>query len=160
MLRFASLLLVFTLGPALADDLPPREIAGPVTARVVKVRDGDTVEVEAYIWPLQTVSVAVRLRGVDAPELKGKCAAEEAAARDARERLTELVGAGPVQLTKISGDKYFGRVLADMASAGEPDLGRRLLAEGLVDAYDGGRRRDWCAALGFRSGDGDTPSRG
>ena len=133
--------------PALAasdDDLPPREIAGPVDARVVQVRDGDTVQIEAYIWPLQSVTVAVRLRNVDAPELRGRCEAKKAAARRARDRLAELVGDGSVRIRRISGDKYFGRVLAEMGSTKAPDLGAVLLREGLVDAYDGGRRRDWC----------------
>ncbi|WP_062209343.1 thermonuclease family protein [Aureimonas sp. AU12] len=156
--RLLALLTALPFAAQAADDLPPREIAGPVEARVVKVRDGDTVEVEAFIWPLQTVTVAVRLRNVDAPELKGDCEAERAAARDARDRLVALVGAGPVRLTHIAGDKYFGRVLADLAGPDEPDIGKRLLREGLVDAYDGGRRRDWCAALGFRSG-GDAGPR-
>ncbi|WP_279483113.1 thermonuclease family protein [Aureimonas sp. SK2] len=150
-MRFSlCLLLAVLLGtPAGAQDWP-REIDGPILAHVVKVRDGDTIEVEALIWPMQTVRVAVRLRGVDALELKGACAAETAAARDARDRLTALVGDGPVWLTRVSGDKYFGRVLADVASRTEPDLGARLLREGHVDAYDGGRRRDWCAAVGTR----------
>ncbi|WP_294640939.1 thermonuclease family protein [uncultured Aureimonas sp.] len=144
--------------PTLADEFP-REVGGPVLAHVVKVRDGDTIEVEALIWPMQTVRVAVRLRGVDAPELKGPCAAETAAARDARDRLAVLVGEGPIWLTRVSGDKYFGRVLADAATSGEPDLGARLLREGLVNAYDGGRRRDWCATVGARR-DGTGAGRG
>lgn len=143
------LLALCVFPPAQADDWP-REIGGPILAHVVKVRDGDTIEVEALIWPMQTVRVAVRLRGVDAPELKGACAAEAAAAADARDRLEALVGQGPLRLTRVSGDKYFGRVLADVASPSEPDLGARLLREGHVDAYDGGRRRDWCAAVGAR----------
>jgi endonuclease YncB( thermonuclease family) len=149
-MRLACLFLLVGLVPALAaeDEAPPREIPGPVTARVIKVRDGDTVEVEAYIWPMQSVTVAVRLRNVDAPELKGQCEAERASAIQARERLAALVGAGPVELRRISGDKYFGRVLADLASPTEPDIAKRLLREGLVDAYDGGRRRNWCAAIG------------
>jgi len=149
-MRLFCLFFLLGLAPALAadDDAPPREIAGPVNARVLKVRDGDTVEVEAFIWPLQTVTVAVRLRGVDAPELKGECEAERAAARHARDRMAELVGDGFVQLRRVSGDKYFGRVLADLASPAEPDIGQRLLREGLVDAYDGGRRRNWCATIG------------
>ncbi|WP_244631256.1 thermonuclease family protein [Aureimonas sp. ME7] len=129
----------------------PREIEGPILADVVKVRDGDTIEVEAFIWPMQTVRVAVRLRGVDAPELKGECPAERDAAAAARDRLVELIGKGPVRLARVSGDKYFGRVLADVATADEPDLGARLLREGHVDAYDGGRRRNWCAAAGLGS---------
>ncbi|KQQ89581.1 thermonuclease family protein [Aureimonas sp. Leaf324] len=148
-LALPLLLALSGISPSLAQELP-REVGGPVLAHVVKVRDGDTIEVEALIWPMQTVQVAVRLRGVDAPELKGACAAETAAARDARDRLATLVGAGPVWLTRVSGDKYFGRVLADVATSGESDLGARLLREGLVDAYDGGRRRDWCATVGAR----------
>jgi len=144
-LALALSLLAGAASAAPDDDLPPREIVGPVEARVLKVRDGDTVEVEAYVWPLQTVTVAVRLRNVDAPELRGKCEEEKAAARRARERLAELVGEGSVTIRHISGDKYFGRVLAEMGSAAAPDLGAVLLREGLVDAYDGGRRRDWCA---------------
>jgi micrococcal nuclease len=155
-MRIARLLLpliVLCGSPVRAQDWP-REIDGPILAHVVKVRDGDTIEVEALIWPMQTVRVAVRLRSIDAPELKGACAAETAAAGDARDRLTALVGGGPVWLTRVSGDKYFGRVLADVASPTEPDLGARLLREGHVDAYDGGRRRDWCATVGSRR----TPS--
>lgn len=150
-MRLFCLFLALGLSPAFAAEEeapPPREIAGPISARVVKVRDGDTLEVEAYIWPLQSVTVAVRLRGVDAPELRGQCEAERAAARDARDRLAALVSEGTVQLRRVSGDKYFGRVLADLASPTEPNIGQRLLREGLVDAYDGGRRRNWCAAVG------------
>ncbi|GGE06695.1 hypothetical protein GCM10011390_27240 [Aureimonas endophytica] len=120
-------------------------VAGPVAARVLKVRDGDTVEVEAVIWPQQVVRTAVRLRGIDAPELKGRCPAERAAAEVARERLTVLIGSGEVQLTAIAGDKYFGRVLASVAAPEVPDVARRLLAEGLVAPYRGEARRDWCA---------------
>lgn len=134
-------------GPALAaGDAPPDEIAGPVSARVVKVRDGDTIEVEAFVWPMQTVRVAVRLRGVDAPELRGKCPAEKAAAQAARERLAALVADGRVELSDIAGDKYFGRVLATVSAPREPDISKRLLREGLVVAYGGERRKDWCGS--------------
>jgi len=137
-----------TSASAVEETLPPREIAGPVEARVVRVRDGDTVEVEAFIWPMQAVTVAVRLRHVDAPELRAKCPSEREAAEAARERFRALVGEGPVFLTHVSGDKYFGRVLAQLGTKDTPDIGAILLKEGLVDAYDGGRRRDWCRAVG------------
>lgn len=146
----ASLLsLALATAPVMAEpDAPPRRIAGPVEARVIKVRDGDTVEVAAHVWPMQAVHVAVRLRGVDAPELRGDCAREIAAAEAARDRLAALIGTEPVRLTTIEGDKYFGRVVADLSTAAEPNIAARLLAEGLVDPYDGGRRRDWCVSVG------------
>lgn len=127
-----------------ADDDRLERIQGPVAAQVVKVRDGDTVEVEAFVWPQQTVHIAVRLRGVDAPELHGKCEAEKAAAQVAKQRLADLVGDGAVQLTDISGDKYFGRVLADIGLSGGESFNAQLLKEGLVERYGGGKRRDWC----------------
>lgn len=109
------------------------------------MRDGDTVEVEAHIWPQQTVRVAVRLRGIDAPELKAKCQGEKTAALAARDRLGALLAGGKVRLLNVSGDKYFGRVLAEMSAEGEADIGKALLEEGLVVPYSGARRRDWCA---------------
>lgn len=127
---------------AVADD--DRTITGPVSAEVIKVRDGDTLEVEAHIWPQQTVKVAVRLRGIDAPELRAKCEGEKAAALAARDRLTALIGAGLVALHDVSGDKYFGRVLARVSALQEADVGARLLREGLVVPYGGKARRDWC----------------
>nr|WP_246368355.1 thermonuclease family protein [Aurantimonas endophytica] len=130
--------------PVVADDRYPRKIAGPVEARVIKVRDGDTVEVEAFVWPMQAVQVAVRLQGIDAPEHRGKCDAEKAAAAKATDRLSALVGGQSVTLAEISGDKYFGRVLATLSTADHPDLARVLLREGLVAPYGGGKRRDWC----------------
>jgi endonuclease YncB( thermonuclease family) len=123
---------------------PGDRIAGPVSAKVVKVRDGDTLEVEAFVWPQQVMRVAVRLRGIDAPELKAKCEGEKTAALVARDRLTELLASGDVELFDVSGDKYFGRVLARVSAGPERDVGQRLLGEGLVAAYDGGKRRDWC----------------
>lgn len=147
MLRSFALLgcvLSALCAPSIAQAGEGDEIGGPVLAEVVKVRDGDTMEVEAHIWPGQVARVAVRLRGIDAPELKAKCESEKTAALAARDRLVELVGTRGVHLFDISGDKYFGRVLAKVSSGDEPDLAKRLLVEGLVEPYDGGKRRDWC----------------
>ncbi len=146
------MLLTIAVAATAAGREPLERIGGPVEARVVKVRDGDTIEVEAFIWPLQSLQVAVRLRGIDAPELRGKCTAERRAAETARDRLSELVGTGPVRLSDISGDKYFGRVLARVAAGGDADLGRRLLAEGLVARYDGGHRQSWCDGVSAADG--------
>ena len=134
------------------DDAYQRKIEGPVAANVIKVRDGDTVEVEAYVWPMQSVHVAVRLRGIDAPEKRGKCDGEIAAAARATARLQELVGTKDVYLTEISGDKYFARVLAKLSVKGNADLGKTLLKEGLVAPYQGGKRRDWCSEASLGGG--------
>jgi micrococcal nuclease len=45
-----------------------------------------------------------------------------------------------VQLSHISGDKYFGRVVADVTLAGDIQAADHLLLAGLAQSYDGGRK--------------------
>jgi micrococcal nuclease len=136
MLRLILTALVLLAAPAAARETIP----GPVTATVEKVIDGDTLLVRATIWPGHSVRVSVRLRGIDAPEMKSRCAGERAAARRAKYALAALVGDAPVTMTTISGDKYFGRVLADVAGERETPLAKALLSGGFVRPYRGGRR--------------------
>lgn len=114
-------------------------IEGPVDADLISVIDGDTLLVEARPWPQHRVAVLVRIRGIDAPELKAKCEGARRAAVRARARLANLAH-GRIRLTNIAGDKYFGRVVADVSTDEAADVGSSLLAQGLVRAYDGGRR--------------------
>lgn len=115
-----------------------RQIDGPVLAHLVKVVDGDTVLVEAMPWPDHKVSTYVRLRGIDAPELKSKCPTFRKAAQRAKEELTDLMdGQDIVSLTAISGDKYFGRVVADLALQDGMRPAQHLLEAGLVEPYQG-----------------------
>lgn len=117
---------------------------GPYPAEVLRVIDGDTLEARVRVWPGQEVVTKVRLRGVDAPELRGRCASERALAERARHRLFKLVTSGPVVLSGIGPDKYFGRVVADLALANGGDAGAALLAERLARRYAGRTRAGWC----------------
>ena len=117
-----------------------QEVRGPVTATVVRVIDGDTVIVDALTWPGHSVRVSVRLLGIDAPEIRSRCAAVREAGYRARARLSALVGeAGTVQLKDIRGGKYYGRVLAAIITENR-DVSSVLLADGLVQPYSGGKR--------------------
>lgn len=116
-------------------------IAGPVSAEIVRVIDGDTILVDASPWPQQTIEVYVRLRGIDAPELHSKCAAVREDAERAQAALEEIMPAtGEVQLTRISGDKYFGRILADVTTADGRNPAETLLETGHAVSYNGGRK--------------------
>lgn len=145
-MRFPAVILVLLSG------LPPahaaERLAGPVEAEVLRVVDGDTLVARARIWLGQTVETHVRLAGVDAPELRGKCAEEKARALAAREALARLVGDGPVMLADIESDKYGGRVLARVATGAHGDIAAALVAGGYVRAYGGGARSGWCRAEG------------
>jgi micrococcal nuclease len=124
------------------------EIAGPVTAEVIRVIDGDTILVAAKPWPQQTMEVYVRLHGIDAPELKSACAATRDAGQQARAALAGLTSdQDEIQLTHISGDKYFGRVVADISFADGRNPAQEMLSAGYVSPYDGGRKAKDCASF-------------
>jgi len=117
---------------------------GPVAATVLKVTDGDTFLAEAEVWPGQFVRVQVRIRGIDAPEMKARCRSEREAALAAREALTQMLADGAVSISNIGGAKYYGRVLADVTGPDGADVAARLLAGAVVRPYAGGRRQSWC----------------
>jgi endonuclease YncB( thermonuclease family) len=104
-------------------------LAGPVPATLVRVIDGDTLLVRARVWLDLEVVTRVRLRGVNAPELRSRDEAERDRAEAARAYVTALVEGAPLVLTAIGQDKYGGRVVASVTAAGE-DLAAALLAEG------------------------------
>lgn len=119
-------------------------IEGPVAAEVVRVVDGDTLKLKVHIWLGQTVEVDVRIAGIDAPELRGKCPYERARAEEARDYLGQLVGGRAVRIVQIQNDKYGGRVIADVNEPEAGDIAQAMLARGLARAYDGGKREPWC----------------
>ena len=136
----AATLLPLLLCAASAQTVLP----GPVPAEVRRALDGDTLGVSARIWLGQEVETKVRLEGVDAPELRGACEAERAAARAARAWLDAQLAGAAVRLVDVRFDKYGGRVLARVLDPQGRDVGAALVAEGLARAYDGRRREPWC----------------
>ena len=134
------LLLVAGSVPSLAG----QTLAGPYTAIVERVIDGDTLAVRVPVWIGQELTVLVRVRGIDAPERKGRCVTERRLAKRASAYLAAIVAGGPVRLTRIAGGKYFGRVLADVTTAQGDDVARRLLGHKLVRPYRGKARAGWC----------------
>ena len=113
-----------------------------VPAAVLSVYDGDTITVEARIWPGLTWTGSVRVRGVDTPEIRGKCAAEKAAAIAARDFVRNAVG-DAVTLAGVAHGKYAGRVVADVVLSDGRNLATVLIEAGYAP-YEGGQRRGWC----------------
>jgi len=145
-----TLILAPLLSPALAVALVPvpavagERLAGPLAARVERVIDGDSLAVRVRVWLGLEVTTVVRLRGIDAPELAGRCPAERRRAVAARDALAGLVGGGEVRLAGVETDKYGGRVVADVSDPGGRPLAAVLVDAGLARPYDGGRRAGWC----------------
>jgi endonuclease YncB( thermonuclease family) len=134
-------------GLVLSGTVRAASLAGPVEARVIEVVDGDTIRVAARIWLGQDVETLVRIAGIDAPELHGRCGRERRMAEAARALLARRLG-GSVILTRIANGKYAGRVVARVALPHGPDAASLLLEAGLARPYDGGARRPWCPAAG------------
>jgi micrococcal nuclease len=53
---------------------------------------------------------------------------------------------GEIQLTHISGDKYFGRVVADISFSDGRNPAQEMLSAGYVSPYDGGSKAKTCSS--------------
>ncbi len=85
----------------------------------------------------------IRIVGIDAPEMQGRCAEETVLANKAKRRLRDLIE-GRTLLIERQGTDRFGRTLADVRAGGR-DVGQRLVAEGLARKWTGARE-PWCTA--------------
>jgi endonuclease YncB( thermonuclease family) len=145
-LRFPLRAACLGLVVALLAVVPARAevLSGPVAADVIRVIDGDTLALRARIWIGIDIVVNARIRGIDAPELRGRCDAEKVKAVEARARLEALADGRTVRLRRIENDKYAGRVLADIVTDEGTDLAAAMLESGLARPYDGSTRAPWC----------------
>lgn len=139
---FAAAAMAWALGPglpAVAETLP-----GPVSARVLRVLDGDTFVAEIRVWFGQVITERVRIVGIDAPEIgsHARCTGEAEAAERSRQYLAGLLGRGPVELHQVRRDKY-GRALALVVAYGI-DVPARMIEAGHARPYAGARRLSWC----------------
>lgn len=128
--------------------VPPANPQAGYSAEVLRVVDGDTFEARVAIWPGLEVTTKVRLRGIDAPEMRSPCHGGRERAEAARSALAALLGEGRVGLRSVGPDKYGGRVVAAAFTTSTPDLGKALIEAGHARRYDGGRRERWCLADG------------
>ena len=120
-------------------------VVNAVPARVGYIVDGDTFAARVLLQDDIEISVRVRLRNVDTPELHGQCIEEIIMANIARDRLAQLIPVGSVvELKNVKDDKYLGRIDANVIMPDGRDAGDLLVAEKLGRPYSGGRRTGWC----------------
>jgi endonuclease YncB( thermonuclease family) len=111
-----------------------------------RVIDGDTFEIPPQVSMsiLSDLNVSVRVRGVDTPEIKGKCFNERRKAEQAKIFTKDtLSNAKSVEIKNAEWDKYGGRIDADVIIDGK-NLAKMLIERDLGRPYDGGNRRSWC----------------
>jgi len=135
---FSILFCLFTLSVSAKD-------YGNVTvSEVTSIYDADTfrVNIEGYP-PIVGERISIRVLGIDAPEIRGKCESEKIKAREAKQYTVQaLRSAKTIELRNIQRGKYF-RILADVYVDGD-NLAERLIKVGHARVYDGGKRLGWC----------------
>ncbi len=79
-------------------------------------------------WPGLEAKASVRVKGVDTPEIRGKCEAENQKAREARDFVKSLILGEVVFLEHVKHGKYAGRVFADVKLEGGGSLAEQIIA--------------------------------
>jgi endonuclease YncB( thermonuclease family) len=115
---------------------------------VVRTIDGDTFEARVHLEPGVDLTTRIRLRGIDAPELKASCPQELQMAEAATGALRAMLSEGDVRIFNIGPDKYSGRVVADVVTRRIGNVSTAMLAAGHARSYGGGHRNGWCASAG------------
>ena len=120
---------------------------GNVTvSEVTSIYDADTFRVNIKGYPaIVGERVPVRVLGVDAPELRGKCESEKVKARESKQFTVQaLRSAKTIELRNMQRGKYF-RILADVyVYVDGKNLAGSLIKAGHARVYDGGKRLGWC----------------
>lgn len=158
--RLAALLILFA-ATALwlwGDRLNPPEDLHATAARAA---DGDSLTLSD--------GTAIRLAGIDAPELHQSCTDSAGApwpcGREAQRRLAQWVATGAIHCRATSTDRY-GRRIARCSAATQPDLGEAMVAAGLAvtpsvrgeTGYDDAQDRARAARRGIWQGPFQMPA--
>ena len=111
------------------------------SATLIKIVDGDTVDVLIDLGFNTTKKERVRLLGIDTPESATKDLAEKKLGLEAKEYITQwFVKNTPFRLQTTKDDKY-GRILGVFTGLDGKTLNTRLVDEGYAWAYDGGTKK-------------------
>ncbi len=122
------------------------------SSTLVKIVDGDTVDVLIDLGFNTTKKERVRLLGIDTPESATKDLAEKKLGIEAKEYITQWFAKNtPFRLQTTKDDKY-GRILGVFTGLDEKTLNSRLVDEGYAWAYKGGTKvKDFAVLLEKRN---------
>lgn len=109
---------------------------------IIKVRDGDTFIINIPNIPdVFGKNIAVRIRGIDTPELNDSREEIRKISIQAKEELEKLLLNGKkITLYNLGRDKYF-RLLASV-KVDNVDVSEYLIKKGLAKKYNGGKK-EW-----------------
>jgi micrococcal nuclease len=111
------------------------------SAKLIKVVDGDTLDLEVDLGFDVNVKMRFRLAGIDTPELKSKDATERLTALEAKQFVQDFLANKPLKvLTSKDKQEKYGRYLATVFVVGGENLNVALLDNKLAKPYDGGSK--------------------
>jgi len=134
-------IIVLLISPTITS---AKDYGNAIVSEVTSIYDADTFRVTIKGWPeVAGERIPVRIKGIDAPEIRGKCQTEKVEARKSKQFTVEaLRSAKLIELKNMERGKYF-RILANVYVDGK-SLGDALISAGHSRPYDGGKRNGWC----------------
>jgi micrococcal nuclease len=120
------------------------------SSSLIKIVDGDTVDVLIDLGFNTTKKERVRLLGIDTPESATKDLVEKKLGLEAKEYISNWFAKNtPFKLQTTKDDKY-GRILGVFTGLDGKTLNKLLVDQGYAWAYDGGTKAKNFAALAER----------
>lgn len=111
--------------------------------RLVKVIDGDTIDVEIDLGFDVSTTQRLRLAGIDTPESRTVDPREKTAGLFVKEWLTKTLSEGSfiVKTTKLDNSEKYGRMLGTLYKGTEKEsINEKMIRLGYAWAYDGGTK--------------------
>jgi len=143
--RMKNILIILILLNSIIVESNAEDYSDVSVSRIIKVIDGDTFRVDINELPdIIGKNIRIRILGIDAPEINGKCAFEKELAIKARDFVQILLdNADSVILKNLDRGNFF-RLLAEVIVDGK-NLGELLIANDLAVRYQGQKKLSWCA---------------
>jgi micrococcal nuclease len=137
--------LVFFIIILLESTLHAKSFGSYEGAVYLRNYDGDTITFNLPgLHPIIGEKIAVRVNGIDTPEMKGKCDKEKYDAKQAKHFVADILKeAEKIVLKNMKRGKYF-RIDADVI-VDDKNLTDILIEAGMAINYDGGKKTyKWC----------------
>lgn len=137
-----------TIGPDIKYTTKERPLK-LYTWQVLRVVDGDTLEIHIPSFPDELTPLKIRILGIDTPEkIRAGCQKEKDLGYAATKYVTDVVEHAhannkSIKFGNIKWDKYGGRIDADVFISGKP-LAPMIINAGFARPYDGGKKSNWC----------------
>jgi micrococcal nuclease len=119
---------------------------------VVKVVDGDTVDLNIDLGFSLTKKERVRLAGIDTPESRTRDLEEKKLGLEAKDFLERRLSDGDNLTVKTEKDGKYGRMLGWLY-IGETNLNKEMVERGYAWKYDGGTKEKDLAELLSKRGE-------